>query len=48
MNGTATREETAQRSKFVQEQDDRVKLPDSSAVLFGDSEDFEERKIPPS
>lgn len=40
--------DSAQRSKFVQEQDDRVKLPDTSAVVFGDPEDFEERRIPPS
>ena len=48
LNGTITQGESAQRSKFVQKQDDRVKLPDTSAVVFGDPEDFEERKVPPS
>ena len=46
--GNSSQADAAQRSKFVLEQDDRVKLPDTSAVVFGDPEDFEERRIPPS
>ena len=46
--GNSSQADAAQRSKFVLEQDDRVKLPDTSAVVFGDSENFEERIIPPS
>ena len=46
--GNSSQADAAQRSKFVLEQDDRVKLPDTSAVVFGDPEDFEERIIPPS
>jgi len=48
LNGNITQGDSAQRSKFVQKLDDRVKLPDASAVVFGDPEDIEERKIPPS
>ena len=47
LNGNITQGDLAQRSKFVQ-LDDRVKLPDASAVVFGDPEDKEDRKIPPS
>ena len=43
-----TQGDSAQRSKFVQEQDDRVKLPDTSAVVFVDPEESEERRIAPS
>ena len=45
-SGNTTQGDTPQRSKFVQEQDDRVKLPDDSAVVFG--QEVEERRIPPS
>jgi len=48
LNGNITQGDSAQRSKFVQNLDDRVQLPDASAVVFGDPEDIEDRKIPPS
>ena len=48
LNGNITLGDSDQRSKFVQKLDDRVKLPDASAVVFGDPEDKEDRKIPPS